>query len=169
MPKAKDSYRVSGRTPEELQREINFMLARMADRMDKIEGIRGTASIESDLEMNSHKIKELESGSASNDAATVAATTLPEPLQAIARVTFAANQIPVFASAALVSAVPLTSAGQAITTVETPAEQRTAMDVPARSGTESISGAWTYSQVIAANGGIQVTDSNGTVIHSIGI
>lgn len=69
MPKAKDSYRVTGQTVPELTRELNFLLQRMADRMDRMEGIRGTASIESDLEMNANRVRDIGAGSVSTDGA----------------------------------------------------------------------------------------------------
>jgi len=59
MAKTRDSYQVLGGTVEEIKRNLNFMLQRMADRMDKIEGIRGTSSIESDLDMNSNRVTDL--------------------------------------------------------------------------------------------------------------
>jgi len=59
MARTKDNYQITGRTVEELVRNLNFLLQRLADRMDKLEGIRGTSSIESDLDMNSNRIKEL--------------------------------------------------------------------------------------------------------------
>jgi hypothetical protein len=82
MARARDYYRVSGNTVSELVTGLNFLLQRMADRMDRIEGIRGTASIESALDMNSNLIKEVGSGSLQDDAArlsdidTVAAFTI---------------------------------------------------------------------------------------------
>lgn len=54
MAKTKDNYQVTGRTVQELVMSLNFLLQRMADRMDKIEGIRGTASIESELEIGTN-------------------------------------------------------------------------------------------------------------------
>jgi hypothetical protein len=71
MAKSRDSYRITGRTVEELQRELNFLLQRMADRMDKIEGIRGTASIESNLDMNQNRVTHVAVGSAQSDAARI--------------------------------------------------------------------------------------------------
>lgn len=79
MAKTRDNYSVSGNTVEELKRSLNFMLQRMADRMDKIEGIRGTASIESDLEMNDHAVREVGAGSEDDDAARLI-DLLTEPL-----------------------------------------------------------------------------------------
>ena len=49
MTKTRDSYLLSARTVPELVRELNFTFQRIADRLDKIEGIRGSASIENDL------------------------------------------------------------------------------------------------------------------------
>jgi hypothetical protein len=71
MAKTRDNYQITGSTVEELKRSLNFMLQRFADRMDKIEGIRGTASIESDLEMNANRVREIGSGSADDDAARI--------------------------------------------------------------------------------------------------
>lgn len=79
MAKTRDNYSVSGNTVEELKRSLHFMMQRFADRMDKIEGIRGTASIESDLEMNDNAVKEVGAGAADSDAARLG-DLLEEPL-----------------------------------------------------------------------------------------
>jgi hypothetical protein len=79
MAKTRDNYQVTGRTVEELQRSLNFILQRMADRMDKIEGIRGTASIESNLDMNSNRVTEVGAASSGSDAARFG-DLLTEPL-----------------------------------------------------------------------------------------
>lgn len=79
MAKTKDSYRVSGRTADEITRELNFIFARLADRMDKIEGIRGTASIASNLEMNSNRVTDIGEGAESDDAARVGDLTPDGP------------------------------------------------------------------------------------------
>lgn len=68
MAKSRDSYIIAGKTVEELSRNLTFLLQRFADRMDKIEGIRGTASIESDLEMNENRVTEVADASADSDA-----------------------------------------------------------------------------------------------------
>ena len=44
MPKTKSNYQVPGASSE-----LNFILARIADRLDKLEGIRGNAEIEGTL------------------------------------------------------------------------------------------------------------------------
>jgi hypothetical protein len=49
-------YIVEGYTIEDIKRSLNFSMQRIQDRLDKIEGIRGTASIESDLDMNGNDI-----------------------------------------------------------------------------------------------------------------
>jgi len=77
MAQAKDSYRVVGNSVPELVRHLDFLFQRVADRMDKIEGIRGTAAISSDLDMTSHKITSLGGGSASSDSARIA--DIPDP------------------------------------------------------------------------------------------
>jgi hypothetical protein len=68
MAKTRDSYIVTGSTPDEMKRSMNFLLQRLADRMDRIEGIRGTASIESTLDMNANRITELAEGEEDTDA-----------------------------------------------------------------------------------------------------
>lgn len=80
MAKTRDNYQVQGRTVEEVARNLNFILQRLADRMDKIEGIRGTASIESDLDMNLNRIREVAEGSEDTDAARTGDLLL-EPLR----------------------------------------------------------------------------------------
>lgn len=59
MAKARDNYNISGSTVEELKRALNFLLQRLADRMDRIEGIRGTATMHSDLDMNGNRAIDL--------------------------------------------------------------------------------------------------------------
>lgn len=71
MAKTRDNYQVTGQTVEEVKRSLNFLLQRIGDRMDKIEGIRGTSSIESDLDMNSNRVTDVAAGSATSDAARV--------------------------------------------------------------------------------------------------
>lgn len=72
MPtRTRDSYIVRGTTPQDIVASINFLFQRLADRMDRIEGIRGTASIESDLDMNSNQITEMESGVVDSDGASI--------------------------------------------------------------------------------------------------
>ena len=51
MTKTRDSYLLSARSVPELVRELNFIFQRVADRLDKIEGIRGSANIENDLSL----------------------------------------------------------------------------------------------------------------------
>ena len=51
MTKTRDSYLLSARSVPELVRELNFTFQRIADRLDKIEGIRGSANIENDLSL----------------------------------------------------------------------------------------------------------------------
>lgn len=83
MPKTRDSYRVTAQTASELTRELNFLLQRIADRLDKMEGIRGTASIESDLDMNDNVITELRAGVLDVDSVRVMELgTFAQPLDA---------------------------------------------------------------------------------------
>lgn len=79
MAKSRDNYQVSGQTLDELTRNLNFLLQRLADRIDKIEGIRGTSSIESNLDMNQNTITELGSGAEDTDAARIADLTSANP------------------------------------------------------------------------------------------
>lgn len=79
MAKTRDNYQVTGTTVEEIKRSLNFILQRFADRIDKMEGIRGTASIESDLEMNDNAVREVGAGSEDDDAARLI-DLLTEPL-----------------------------------------------------------------------------------------
>lgn len=69
MTRTRDNYQVRGNTVGELIDSVNFLLQRIADRMDKIEGIRGTASIESTLDMNANIITDVGSGTVDDDAA----------------------------------------------------------------------------------------------------
>ena len=71
MAIAKDNYQVNGTTVTEVTRNLNFLLQRMADRMDQIEGIRGTASVKSDLNMNLNRVTEVGPGAVTSDAARV--------------------------------------------------------------------------------------------------
>ena len=41
---SRDSYFVNGSSVEELKSDLNFILQRIADRLDKMEGLRGTSS-----------------------------------------------------------------------------------------------------------------------------
>ena len=55
MP-SKERYLITGATADEIRNSLNFALQRIGDRLDKLEGIRGGASIESDLDMNDKKV-----------------------------------------------------------------------------------------------------------------
>jgi hypothetical protein len=47
---------IAAQTAPDLARELNFIFQRIADRLDKIEGIRGDASIESPLSVTGGKV-----------------------------------------------------------------------------------------------------------------
>ena len=51
MPRTKDTYVLTGDTVADLKRELNSILSRIADRMDKQEGIRGTAEVEGEMSL----------------------------------------------------------------------------------------------------------------------
>jgi len=71
MSRTRDNYQIVGNSLDEIKLDLNFKLQRLADRIDKIEGIRGTASIESTLDMNANTITDVGAGSSSGDAARV--------------------------------------------------------------------------------------------------
>ena len=48
MP-TRESYQVNGNALADVVARLNFILARISDRLDKIEGIRGDAEIEGEL------------------------------------------------------------------------------------------------------------------------
>ena len=68
MSKTKDSVQVAGNDLGSVVRAVNFAFQRITDRIDKIEGIRGEASIESNLDMNENKITDIGGGSSDSDA-----------------------------------------------------------------------------------------------------
>lgn len=51
MANIKDNYQISGSSVTELVSNLNFLLQRLADRLDQIEGIRGTSQIEGSDEL----------------------------------------------------------------------------------------------------------------------
>lgn len=55
MP-SRETYTVNAQDLQTLLISLNFQLQRISDRLDKIEGVRGTAKIESELDMSSNKI-----------------------------------------------------------------------------------------------------------------
>lgn len=44
MPETRDGYQIFANDLDGLKNELNFILRRMADRLDQMEGIRGTSS-----------------------------------------------------------------------------------------------------------------------------
>lgn len=68
MAKTRDNYQVQANSLPELILGLNLLLQRLADRMDKIEGIRGIASIESNLDMNMNLITSLDAAVVTTDA-----------------------------------------------------------------------------------------------------
>jgi len=69
MPKARDNYQVTATALPELITNLNFLFQRFADRMDKIEGIRGAPKMESDLSMTANQITDVGTGTEGDDAA----------------------------------------------------------------------------------------------------
>jgi len=68
MSQSRDVLQIStGDT--ELNIQLNLILQRISDRLDKIEGIRGTATIESNLNMSSKNINSVAAPVSNDDAA----------------------------------------------------------------------------------------------------
>jgi len=53
---SRENIQVSGNSLEEIKRNLNFALQRIADRMDKIEGARGTSTIISNLSLEGNSL-----------------------------------------------------------------------------------------------------------------
>lgn len=53
---SREGYRVQANSVEDLVRNLNFHLQSIAGRLDKIEGIRGLATMESDLDLTGHRL-----------------------------------------------------------------------------------------------------------------
>lgn len=53
---SREGYRVRANTLDELIRNLNFHFQSISNRLDKIEGIRGVATMESDLDLTGHRI-----------------------------------------------------------------------------------------------------------------
>ena len=70
MP-SREFYQVTGGTIIEITNSLNLVLQRIGDRLDKLEGIRGDASVESDLDMNGKKI--VNAGLEEEDASAIIA------------------------------------------------------------------------------------------------
>jgi hypothetical protein len=68
MTATRDNYQVQANNLQELVLGLNLLFQRMADRMDKIEGIRGTPEIFSNLDMNGFQITDLLQSSGTTDA-----------------------------------------------------------------------------------------------------
>ncbi|MCH7879792.1 MAG: hypothetical protein IH914_10820 [candidate division Zixibacteria bacterium] len=74
MAKSVQFYNITGSTLEDVMRSLQFHLTNIGDRLDRIEGIRGTASIASALVMNKNKVTGLADGEDDQDAATISNT-----------------------------------------------------------------------------------------------
>jgi len=53
---SRELYQVTGQDVQALLISLNFAMARIADRLDKIEGVRGTSTIASDLDLQNNNI-----------------------------------------------------------------------------------------------------------------
>jgi hypothetical protein len=137
MPRARDNYQVSGNTVAELVTSLNFLLQRFADRIDRMEGIRGDASIESNLDMNSNQITEVAGGSAEDSADDDAA-----------RLADLTSQV----DEAIASHV-----------AETDPHTQYARNTQ----TETISGAWTHTADLTMKADVKVYDAANNLIHSL--
>lgn len=56
MAASREHYQLSATDVIALRTELNFILARIADRFDRIEGIRGTSTIENTLQIGSENV-----------------------------------------------------------------------------------------------------------------
>ena len=65
MTISRENYQLA--TTEGMQTRLNSILQSISDRLDRIEGFRGEASIESDLNMNENSIKNVDGLTASGD------------------------------------------------------------------------------------------------------
>ena len=74
MAKSVQFYNITGSTLEDVMRSLQFHLTNIGDRLDRIEGIRGTANIQSALTMNTNKVTGLADGEDDQDAATISNT-----------------------------------------------------------------------------------------------
>ena len=52
MSKTRENYQLSANSVYELVAQINFILQRISDRLDKIEGLRGESEVEQVLKVN---------------------------------------------------------------------------------------------------------------------
>ena len=69
MPKTRDNYQVTGATLDAVLRSVNFLFQRMADRIDRMEGIRGEPTIEAPLNMANNPVNDVGAGTDDPDAA----------------------------------------------------------------------------------------------------
>lgn len=68
---SREHYTVNAQSIPELTNALNFVLARLADRLDKIEGVRGIATIESRLDMQGNKVTDAAQGTTLSDGVVV--------------------------------------------------------------------------------------------------
>lgn len=136
----RDNYQVIGPTLPELVLNLNLLLQRLADRMDKIEGIRGTPELFASLDMNGNPIIDLLQSSDTTDAVNQSE---------LADQSLNTTDSPTFQSVTI--SVNLTVSGtlavNGVTTLGT-------LNATGIDQSEDDSGYYKY------------TDSNGTVIHS---
>lgn len=52
MPKSRVSVQLSANTVDQLRTELQFILQQMSDRIDKLEGVRGTPAFQSEATFN---------------------------------------------------------------------------------------------------------------------
>lgn len=68
---AKETYQIGGASVEELTQRLNFVLNRIADRFDQLEGNRGNPTFRADLRLETNKITGAGAGSDSADGVVV--------------------------------------------------------------------------------------------------
>lgn len=63
----RDNYQIQFNNLDELRMNLNLLLQRLADRMDKIEGIRGDPVIDGNLSLNGNRLIDVLQSAASTD------------------------------------------------------------------------------------------------------
>lgn len=142
MAQTRDNYQVQANSLPELILSLNLLLQRMADRMDKIEGIRGNPEVFASLDMNGNQITDVLQSSNTTDAVNQSELA-GQDLDTTDSPTFANLTITTNISTSNLSASSVASSSLTVT------------------GTSSLGNI----EQVEANY-YKYTDSNGTIIHS---
>ena len=68
---AKETYQINANTVQELTQTLQFILNRISDRIDQLEGNRGNPTFNANLDLQSNKITQLGEGTDESDGTTV--------------------------------------------------------------------------------------------------